>query len=310
MSITSFAAHPLMVGAAVALGMGLSAAATLHGDEQVLAPPLVVSAVRHGVYDPEGTFGDTEGIAIEHVFMPWENVDLSSLDAAGEYAAVRGRELLVTIEPWSWIGGANPPGKALRADILAGRHDATMRRICKAIGRQRPPATIRWGHEMDKKNGQFTWSSWPHRDFIAAFRRMAGICRSEAPRARMMWSPIGEAGSEQYYPGDEWVDVVGLSVFGLEPWEKALLGRAQGFEDIFGPRYARAAAFGKPVFIAELGYSGSAGYMASWERDIAAAGPGRYPLLEGIVRFNARDVHEWPNGFGRPDWRWGHATLP
>ena len=310
MSTTSLASRTLMVWAAIALGIGLSAAATLHGDAKALAPPEVTSAVRFGVYDPEGSFGATAGVAIEHVFMPWENVDLSTLDAAGEYAAARGRELLVTIEPWSWVGGANPQGKALRADILAGRHDATMRRICAAIGRQGPPVTVRWGHEMDKQNGQFIWSRWPHRDFVAAFRRMAGVCRSEAPRARIMWSPIGEAGSERYYPGAEWVDVVGLSVFGLEPWEKARFGKAQGFDDVFGPRYARVAGFGKPIVIAELGYSGSAGYVAAWERAITAAGPGRYPLLEGIVRFNARDVHEWPDGFGRPDWRWDHATLP
>jgi endoglucanase len=300
-------ARSFMVGTAVAIGIGFSAAPMIYSEE---AAPATVSAVPFGVYDPEKRFGDTAGIAIEHVFMPWENVDLSTLDAAGDYAAARGRALLVTVEPWSWGHGADPDGKALRADIFAGRHDATMRRACAAIGRQTPEVTIRWGHEMDKRNGQFIWSRWPHRDFISAFRRMASICRTEAPRARIMWSPIGEPGSERYYPGAEWVDVVGLSVFGLEPWEEARFGKALSFDEIFGPRYARAAAFGKPVIIAELGYSGSPDYVAAWDRDVAAAGRDRFPLLEGIIRFNARDVHDWPDGFGRPDWRMGRAVLP
>jgi endoglucanase len=47
--------------------------------------------VPFGVYDPHGDFADYPSVKIEHLFMPWEDVDLSTLKAADAYALARGR---------------------------------------------------------------------------------------------------------------------------------------------------------------------------------------------------------------------------
>ena len=107
---------------------------------------------------------------------------------------------------------------------------------------------------------------------------------------------------QAYYPGDDVVDVVGLSVFGLQPWEEATLGAAQEFRDVLGPRYERATAFGKPVVVAELGFSGDAAYVASWENAVRQL-EDVFPELVAVVYFNQREVYPWPDGFGLPDWR-------
>ncbi len=73
-----------------------------------------------------------------------------------------------------------------------------------------------------------------------------------------MWSPLGDEGMEAYYPGDDYVDLVGITVFGLQTWDRAKYGDDRSFEDVFAPRYERAASFGKPVVVAELGYVGAA----------------------------------------------------
>ncbi len=75
------------------------------------------------------------------------------------------------------------------------------------------------------------------------------VCREEVPDAQFMWSLLGHENMADYYPGDKYVDIVGLSVFSLEPWERETLGRAQTFDDIFAPRYERALQFGKPIVI-------------------------------------------------------------
>lgn len=261
------------------------------------APP---GATPFGVYDPEGSFSSDTEVSIEHVFLPWEGVDLDTLRSADAYARQRNRSMLVTIEPWIW--GAPHAAETLRSDILAGRHDVTMRRVCTVLGTLESPVTVRWAQEMDNPNGHFPWALWQPADHIEAYRRMVGVCRSVAPEAVYMWSPAGEEGMQAYYPGDDVVDVIGLSVFGAQEFERARFGAEQSFADVLGPRYGRASEFGKPIIVAELGFVGNQEYLDDWYRSIRRADR-RFPELAAVIYFNRQEVWPWPDDFGLPDWR-------
>ncbi len=261
-----------------------------------------------GVYDPGGYFANDKDVQIEHLFLPWEDVYLPSLTEADKYALARKRALLVTIEPWTWSRSERNTPQHLRRGIADGSYDANMRAICQVLNTLQSPVTVRWGHEMDDNNGQFIWAGWAPKDYIAAYRRMVDVCRKAAPKVRYMWSPLGDAGMERYYPGDSYVDLVGISVFGFQPWDKAHYGHDRSFEEVMAPRYQRAAAFGKPVVVAELGYSGDQAYVDAWENQVRTLGP-KYPKLVGVVYFNYPEVYNWPGGFGRPDWRVDHRVL-
>ncbi|MGZ7244466.1 hypothetical protein ACXWOQ_10255, partial [Streptococcus pyogenes] len=65
-------------------------------------PVITPQSITFGAYDPHGDFTNDPNSRIEHLFLPWEDVDLTSLSAADAYAQERGRELLITVEPWSW----------------------------------------------------------------------------------------------------------------------------------------------------------------------------------------------------------------
>ncbi len=262
-----------------------------------------------GVYDPNGDFSELEGVSIEHLFLPWEDVLLPSLFEAENYAKERGRTLLVTIEPWTWSRDDRNSPTVLREGIQNGTYDATMQNVCSALGQLDIPMTIRWAQEMEDPSGQFIWSNWRPEDYISAFRRMNAICRSNVPAARYMWSPLGYENLADYYPGDDVVDVVGLSVFSFEPWEEAVLNQAQSFEDIFGPRYERAVTLGKPIMVAELGFSGDAEHVAQWNADVRTMSAS-YPELEAVVYFAQKEVYPWPDGFGYPNWRQTAHVLP
>lgn len=278
---------------AVALVLACAAAPALA------APP---GTLPFGAYDPGGDFADDPVPVIEHLFLPWEDVFLPSLNDADAYALARNRALLITIEPWTWTQNERNTPQALREGIFNGSYDENMEGICAAIAKMQSPVTVRWGHEMEVKDGVFIWSSWAPQDYINAFQRMITICRRAAPQITVMWSPLGEAGMEAYYPGDDYVDLVGISVFGLQAYDQINFDRDQSYVDVMGPRYARAASFGKPVVIAELGYSGSQDYVDAWENSVRVARP-EYPSIAGVVYFNQREVHPWPNGLGLPDWR-------
>lgn len=298
-----------------------------------------------GVYDPSGKFASTNGVAIEHVFMPWLDVDLKSLAGADEYAAKRGRALMLTTEPWSWSGVDAKTAKDLAPNMIAGRYDIDIARMCKAVGALKSPVSVRWGHEMEKRpglafaqseppgsdlyhrcreepgstirrgecsdpasSGNFTWSGWPPERYVGAYRHFVALCREYAPKATFIWSPRGDADLAKYYPGDEVVDAIGLSLFGLQAYDKAKVGRNRGFKDAFREKYERIRKYQKPVVIAELGFAGDKNYRATWLKEIGEA-RAEFPELKSVIYFNEVETYPWPESFGRPDWRLGPTDL-
>ncbi len=291
----------------IVLGM-LAAGAGLAVSLRPSTGSVPKGTIPFGAFDPGGDFSDETDFLIEHLFLPWEDVALGSLVDADRYAMARNRALLVTLEPWTWTRSARNTPAALRDGIAAGDYDATMRSICEVLATLNSPLTLRWGHEMDHPRAQFIWSGWEPADYIAAYRRMTDIARDTVPGINLMWSPLGDAGMERYYPGDDHVDLTGLTVFGLQAWDRAKHGRDRSFQEVLGPRYDRATTFGKPIVVAELGYSGDAAYVSSWDAQVRSMATS-FPALVGVVYFNHAEVYDWPDGFGRPDWRVGYRVT-
>ena len=103
--------------------------------------------------------------------------------------------------------------------------------------------------------------------------------------------------------------LVGVSIFGYEAWEKQVLGHARTFTEALTERYKNVEGFGKPIVVAELGYTGSEEYVSSWESEVRAARPDM-PQLVGAVYFDQQEVYPWPNDFPRPDWRLAERVTP
>ncbi|WP_051661005.1 glycosyl hydrolase [Bosea sp. 117] len=259
-------------------------------------------AAAFGAYDPNGTLGDDPNVRVEHVYIPWLNADLTSLKRADQYAQARDRDLLITIEPWSWVPGTNPSSQKLLAGILAGAYDGTIRDVCTACAGLDSDVTIRWGHEMDLANGRYLWSNWAPADYAKAYRHFVKLCRKYAPSAHFMWSPRGEPSLAAYYPGSDYVDVIGLSVFDLQQYDVDHFGRARTLAENLRPSYDRVTPYGKPIVVAELGYEGDAAFEARWHADMLAVGP-EFPGLTAVVYFNEVEPYPWPEPYGRPDWR-------
>lgn len=265
--------------------------------------------IAFGAYDPPGFFTDRSGVSVEHLFLPWEDVELESLLLADQYARERDRSVLLTIEPWTWGENWDVSPAELRAGIAAGDYDPNIAAICTVAGAMESPVMIRWAQEMESTSGRFTWSGWEPQAYIDAYRHVVDVCRQSAPDARFMWSPKGEEGLQAYYPGDDYADVVGLSIFGLQQWDKDKFGGDRSFSETLRPAYDRVVGFGKPVYVAELGYVGDRAYVTDWAGDVTSVGE-EFPELTTVIYFNDKEVWPWPDGYGLPDWRITEQILP
>lgn len=260
-------------------------------DSRALPLRLDRSTVAFGAYDPEGTLQDEARLKFDHVFFSW-NSPASELKNIVARTEARGRELMVTLEPWT-TGEATDKDGYVNA-ILAGSYDAAIVGLCREIGSAKRPVMVRWGHEMEIETGRYSWTGLEPAHYVDIYRYFVDACRRESPNSIFVWSPRGDRGLEAFYPGDEYVDVVGLTLFGLQPWEMAAYGKPRTFEEALAEKYRLIQAFGKPLAITEFGVCGDARYARSWMRAALRQGAKEFPLLTSIVYFNDREPHLWP----------------
>lgn len=260
------------------------------------------SSVEFGVYDPASAFADAHGIGIEHIYVYWQQLDRRMLRERTAYAKARGRRLLVTVEPYTRAADWRSGGHRLFRDILAGKFDRNIASVCAEISAAGQGTIVRWGHEMEQPVERYPWARKDAEGYKSAYRYFVERCRAAAPLARYMWSPKGEANLADYYPGDDWTDMVGLSVYGLQKWDHRFHGRDRSFAQVFGEKYMRVTRFRKPVVIAEFGVAGTDEYRHAWLED-SARRLAKFPRLAAIVYFNAQEPAAWPAGLGSPDWR-------
>jgi hypothetical protein len=189
-------------------------------------------------------------------------IDPEQLDAIWSRSAVP----LVTWEPWGEEGG---PVFRLK-DIAAGAYDGYVRRSAEAAAAWGHPIFIRFAHEMN--GGWYPWGRGVNGDtpriYKEAWWRIVRIFEAAgADNVRWVWCPnensSGRFPFRQYYPGDRWVDWVGLDGFN---WLRS--PHWQSFGEIFSSSYNSLVGFtDRPVMIAETGSWETGGSKAAWVSD-------------------------------------------
>ncbi len=296
-SVTSVAAPAATTATTTAATAGTSAPVTA-----VTAPPLAAPAVLSrrdilatadtrffGAYDPgdallDGSFG------AEMFYTDLAPQSLATLDARLAAVAARGRTPTVTLEPWPL------PEQGLRedtllADLAAGRYDAPLSQVGGSLHRYGGRVLVRFAHEMDLSTAVYPWGGSDPARYIAAYRHVHALLRQETgDDLRWIWSPAGNANAAPYYPGDDVVDFVGITLLGSAEFD-AWSGTAQrrSFRQLLDEKYPRARAFGKPVLLAELGVSGAPELQEAWLREMFPALEA-YPDVRGVIYFNAHNA--------------------
>ncbi len=211
---------------------------------------------------------------------------------------------MITWEPWvthfeDRLRTNLPPREqrqyASLTAIARGDYDFYIVPWAQAAAEFRKPMFLRFAHEM---NDPYRYPWGPQNgnrpdDFIAAWRRVYNIFeRVGATNVIWMWSPqisISDFGS--YYPGDEYVDWVGVAVLNYgsaENWS-----RWWTFDQILEKSYGPLAALKKPIMICEFGTVSEGGDMLEWYRQAFYDMENTYGLIRGVVFFNQRRPIDW-----------------
>ncbi len=252
-----------------------------------------------GVYDFQTHALDGRPLDIDHDFISWDKPgEISRFIASSR---TKQRVPLVTIEPWTT---ASNDGHNILADTAYGANDAVIRADAQAIKAQAPQVIlVRFAHEMELTEN-YPWAIANPGLYIEAYRHYVDLFRAEgATNVLWMWSPAGNGDAPRFYPGDNYADLVGLTILSNKEWDLSVgATEALSFDELFGVKYRTVAPFGKPIVIAEFGVANdSDGRQAAWLQD-AYASFDQYPLLRGLVYFNSMNApNSWTGTV--PDFR-------
>jgi hypothetical protein len=199
----------------------------------------------------------------------------------------RGAISLVTWEPETAKGEGIP----LR-EIVSGRYDRYIRISAEEVAAWGRPIMLRFAQEM---NGR--WYPWglgvngnTARDYREAWHHIYWIFRNHgADNVEWVWSPNEDAGGSHplavFYPGDEFVDWVGIDGF---CWGSTI--GWPSFTTIFGSTYDRIVALtSKPVIIAETAAGEAGGDKAAWIASALEREAPRFSHIRALAWFNDED---------------------
>jgi endoglucanase len=249
-------------------------------------------------------------LGAEVLFHQWRANGAPRLARELDQVLSDGRTPVLSLLPRPY-GIAFVTRNTLLEDIGDGDYDSTIRSYARAIGMRGPSAVVvRFAPEMELE-GAHVWSQGKPDAYIRAYRHLVEVFRAErATNVVWMWSPAGNDGADKFYPGDDVVDVIGVTILASEAWDKSWgFAGARSFERLLDEKYRWAEMFDRPLVVAEAGVSTSspadaAAWLAGVPETLA-----RYPRLRGFCYFNANQPVDTPEIDVFPDWRLASPDL-
>jgi beta-mannanase len=240
---------------------------------------------------------------ITHLFQAWGSPDTAAFRPDWVAAATSGgRKVLLSWEPWVPGAGACQPDYAA-SRIAEGRHDEYIEAWASATAAVEATMWLRPMHEM---NG--TWYPWAGGvagnrpgDFVAAWRHVHDVfARYGGGNVKCVWAPnspdVPDGNRfEAYYPGDRYVDVLGLDAYN---WGAAVPqnGGWRSVDEVFARDLARLRSLGpQPIWITETASSsdgGDGGDKAGWVHDLMTLAEAD-DRVEAVVWFDVLKERDW-----------------
>jgi len=253
-----------------------------------------------GLYEYEPSSSQQARLDLAVGFFDWNAPDLlPQIHTFLQRSRRQRRVPLLNLEPFS-DRAAGREKVDLLSDVFAGRYDRRLEALGLLLAADPSPVLLRFGHEMDK-TGQYAWSFRDPKHYISLYHYVYGKLNGKAlPHVRWVWSPAATPKAYRFWPGDAYVDLIGVSIYASRAWtpDRSL----ERFSDILERNRWLQRRYGRPLLVAEAGVSGSAADQQRWLKDALAA-LAAVPEVCGLVYFQASQPTWMPLPTGHEDWQ-------
>lgn len=193
-------------------------------------------------------------------------------------------------------------------DVLDGKYDTYLHNFAADVARFGHPVLFRPFNEMngDWCNYSAYWTARDASTYVELYRYVYQIFEEEGANNNTLWiwNPnekdfpnFSWNSADSYYPGDEYVDIVGLTGYNTGNYYEGETWRS--FEEIYAPLYAKTAPqYEQPLMITEFACSSIGGDKGDWVEDMFNKLPD-YPRIKAAVWWDGADKDEL-NNIARP----------
>lgn len=265
-----------------------------RSSHQVQAAPLV------GLYEYQPTTAQRGQFGIAVMFLDWNDPQAVPLVRKFLSEAQQQRRLpLLSLEPFPDRAAGRSNGDLL-GDVMGGSQDQRLLAIGRELANHPGPVLLRFAHEMDKP-GQYPWSFADPSHYLRLYHAVHDkVSTLKATNIHWVWSPIGSPRADRYWPGDHYVDVIGLSIYASRAWNQDRT--LDSFADILHRQQWLHRRYGRPLLVAEAGVSGPSADQRQWLTE-ALQTIGSSAEVCGLVYFQAPQPRWMPLPTGHEEWQ-------
>lgn len=243
-------------------------------------------------------------------YQAWgpESIDKFPFNKLDNLIIKRGTTPMITWEPWSSTfqefknDSLLSKNKGVMKAIAQGRFDFYLEKYALKIKELHGPVFIRFAHEFD--NPFYSWSATggnSPEDFIKAHQYIVDFFALHGvSNVAWVWNPWKSENMDAYYPGDEYVDWVGVT--GLNYGFAASDSNWYSFKDLYKPFSEKSKLYKKPVMIAEFGSVSYGGNQKKWIDDAMLSIETDFKEIKSVVFFYSAQDDNW-NTTWRPEGR-------
>jgi beta-mannanase len=254
-------------------------------------PTIKFDTFNAGIYDESSEFDNREDLVFEHVIATWEtSEDQGNITKNLERVKARNKNPILTIEPWQLYGDHD---KKHLSKIVEGNYDEVIKLTCKKIstyGVDNQVVVVDWGRQADLgKTSNLSWAVEDPEVYKKAFRRWHDICKQYAKNIIFMWSAEGTENSSKYYPGDEYVSLIGV---GMLMDTKDIRKDSEIEKDakkLVTTKLNNLYKVKKPIYLLDYGVSAPATQKEKWISEIMK-NVRQDPKVLGAIYFNKKDI--------------------
>lgn len=226
---------------------------------------------------------------------------------------------MITWEPWAGLFRAAHNDTSLIRErkmmlhISQGYFDDYLEKFTAQVKSLKRPVFIRFGHEPD--NPAYPWSGTGFNtaeEYKEAWKYVHDYFnRAGARNAIWVWNPWKPDAVETYFPGNGYVDWLGVTVLNYGSSQPD--GQWYSFNQLYAPYHGKKLfRAGLPVMIAELGSLKKEGNQQIWLQDAFSDMESRFPEIKAAVLFNsgydANTLSKKDSGV--LDWRLSEPVAP
>jgi cellulose synthase (UDP-forming) len=252
-------------------------------------PDLTLNKFNFGAYDNTRNLDSVKSLTFQSDYLIWDHtLDQDRLGQAMDNALSKGRYPLITIEPWNYSNTQSNTDYFL--DIVNGKYDTHITNICKKINSYRTVTLVSWGEGADYGvKSRYSWAIADSNLYKQGYMRWHDKCKAMTNNVIFVWTAHGTDQTIEYYPGDPYVDLIGVNSLITDNQLKNSNNKDQEVEVILNNKIKNATNINKVIYLMNLGLENPSKNQDYLNSIVSQLKNAKFPQVLGAIYLNTND---------------------